>query len=102
MKKLSKVTLKLNTALLTVLDELKHQLLTELNGFVRLNHEVKFDNFPASILVYGYFDNEQNLTAAKDLEKTYQKQLKALLLKKGILLKTAKPLQFVVISDEEQ
>ncbi len=44
----------------------------------------------------------KNLAAAKNLEKAYQKQLKALLLKKGILLKTANPFQFVVISDEAQ
>lgn len=99
MKKLSKVTTKLNNALLEILSALSSQLSTEANGFIKLDHEVKFDNFPGSIFVSCYFQNEQCLTEAKALEKDYQKQLKKLLLKKGILLKTVNHLQFIITPD---
>ncbi len=62
MKKLSKVTTKLNNTLLEILTTLSTQLSAEVNGFIKLDHEVKFDNFPASILVYGYLDNEQKFS----------------------------------------
>ena len=94
MKKHSKVTIKLNTALFSVLEKLNQQLTENVNGFVSLSHKVEFDNFPASLIVTCLFENKAQLDEVKALENDYLIQLKKGLLKKGIVLKTMHNLQF--------
>ena len=85
--KLSKTTKKLNTKLLSAIQKLKEQAERELVGLVNITHTVEFDHFPGSLLVTCHFKNELELAVAKELEKSFQKKLHALLFKQGILLK---------------
>lgn len=88
--KMSKTLRKLNDKLLGELKKLNDQLTEELPGFVELDHTVKFDLFPGSLLVNCYFESQDALDKNMKNEKVFQKKLQKLLLKQGIVLKDAK------------
>jgi intracellular septation protein A len=85
--KMSKTLKKLNDRLVVVINKLGVQASEELEGFVKLEHTVKFDLFPGSLLVSCYFESHDLLDKAMSSEKAYQKKLHNLLMKQGILLK---------------
>ena len=89
--KMSKAVQRLNTNLLQVLAQINEEA-QQIDGFSHLEHTVKFDAFPGSLLVLCHFKDMQSLQNGKDsqLENKLQNQLHKLLLKKGIVLKKPK------------
>lgn len=85
--KMSKTIKKLNDRMVLAIEKLGTQASEDLVGLVKIEHTVKFDLFPGSLLVSCYFDSHDHLDKAMSSEKTYQKKLHNLLMKQGILLK---------------
>ncbi|MGK0444180.1 MAG: hypothetical protein ACJA1U_001110 [Bermanella sp.] len=85
--KMSKTIKKLNDRLVIAVEKLAVQASEEFEGFVKLEHTVKFDLFPGSLLVSCYFETHDHLDKAMSSEKSYQKKLHNMLMKQGILLK---------------
>ena len=87
MKKLSNVQLKQQALVFSVADKIEEQGREELHGMVQCWFDVKYHQFPGSLLLRFQFENEQALSAAEPELKKWQKRLSAALLKKGVVLK---------------
>ncbi|GGW55097.1 hypothetical protein [Alishewanella tabrizica] len=87
MKKLSKVQLKQQAAVMAAVTALEQQALTELTGSVQCWFSMEYEAFPGSLLVRVQFSEQTALDAAQPLLLPWQKRLSGLLLKKGIVLK---------------
>lgn len=101
MKKLSKVQLKQQAAVLSVANTIEQQALTELTGMEACWFDMDYDAFPGSLLVRFQFTSETEMLAAKSDLLTWQKRLSGLLLKKGILLKDMKKHLIFTLPDLE-
>jgi hypothetical protein len=101
MKKLSKVQLKQQAAVLAVANNIEQQALNELTGMEECWFDMDYDAFPSSILMRLQFKTEADKQAAEPHLLAWQKKLSGLLLKKGILLKDMrKHLEFTVAEDD--
>ncbi len=89
--KQSKTVKKLDAKVIQTSETLSELLTSEFSSFKSLSYTVEFDLFPSSLLFSCIFDNNIDFNQIKSEEKTYQKKLHKLLLKKGIVLK--KPTQ---------
>ncbi|MAA94296.1 MULTISPECIES: hypothetical protein [unclassified Arsukibacterium] len=87
MKKLSKVQLKQQAAVLSAVTALEQQAQAELPAVVQCWFSLEYEAFPGSLLVRLQFADEAGLAAAQPQLLTWQKRLSGLLLKKGIVLK---------------
>ena len=87
MKKLSKVQLKQQAAVLSAVTALEQQALAEVPGTLQCWFSLEYEAFPGSLLVRLQFSNEAELESAQPQLLTWQKRLSGLLLKKGIVLK---------------
>lgn len=87
MKKLSKVQLKQQTAVLSAVTALEQQALTELPGTVQCWFSMEYEAFPGSLLVRVQLAEQTALDTAQPQLLLWQKRLSGLLLKKGIVLK---------------
>lgn len=102
MKKLSKVQLKQQAAVLDAVTRLEQQALVELPGAVQCWFSMEYEAFPLSLLVRLQFTGQAYLDAAQPQLLTWQKRLSALLFKKGIVLKDMrKHLVFTLNSPDE-
>ncbi len=87
----------MNDKLLGAIKTLNDQAAEELDGLTRLDHTVKFDLFPGSLLVNCHFESQAALEKNMNAEKEFQKKLQKLLLKQGIVLKDVKQnLKFII------
>lgn len=103
MKKLSKVQLKQQAAVLSVANIIEKEAFEQLLGMQECWFDMDYDAFPGSLLVRFEFSSEAQVTAEKPNLLTWQKRLSGLLLKKGILLKDMKKhLVFTVQENDEQ
>ena len=84
---MSKTVRRMNEKLLGALKKLSEFANEELDGFTHLDHTVRFDLFPGSLVVTCYFDDQTALDNNKAAKKVLQKKLQSLLLKQGIVLK---------------
>jgi len=106
----SKVTQKLNAKLIAAIDEVEALIFSMVGassiedksrGFIGIVYDVDFSNFPSSLDVRCYFENEAALAAALDKESLFQKKLHQKLFKRAILLKDAREnLHFYVQKEE--
>ena len=87
MKKLSKVQLKQQAAVLSAVTALEQQAQAELAGVVQCWFSLEYEALPGSLLVRLQFVDEAGLAAALPQLLTWQKRLSGLLLKKGMVLK---------------
>ena len=87
MKKLSKVQLKQQAAVMAAVTALEQQALTELPGTLQCWFSLEYEAFPGSLLVRLQFADEAMLEAAQPQLLTWQKRLSGLMLKKGFVLK---------------
>lgn len=87
MKKLSKVQLKQQAAVLAAVTMLEQQALVEVPGVLQCWFSLEYEAFPGSLLVRMQFGAEPELEAAQPQLLSWQKRLSGLLLKKGIVLK---------------
>lgn len=87
MKKLSKVQLKQQAAVLAAVTALEQQALTELPGTVQCWFSMEYEAFPGSLLVRVQLAEQAALDTAQPQLLVWQKRLSGLLLKKGIVLK---------------
>lgn len=87
MKKLSKVQLKQQAAVMAAVTALEQQALETLPGTVQCWFSMEYEAFPGSLLVRLQFAEQAKLDDAQDKLLAWQKKLSALLLKKGIVLK---------------
>ena len=87
MKKLSKVQLKQQAAVLDAVTKLEQQSLADLPGVVQCWFSLEYEAFPGSLLVRLQFAQQNALDAAQPQLLQWQKRLSGLLLKKGIVLK---------------
>lgn len=87
MKKLSKVQLKQQAAVLDAVTALEQQALAQLPGVVQAWFSLEYEAFPGSLLVRLQFAEQAPLDEAQAQLLVWQKRLSALLLKKGIVLK---------------
>lgn len=87
MKKLSKVQLKQQAAVLEAVTALEQQALEALPGTVQCWFSMEYEAFPGSLLVRLQFADDAALKHAQEQLLSWQKRLSALLLKKGIVLK---------------
>lgn len=87
MKKLSKVQLKQQAAVLTAVTALEQQALAELPGTVQCWFSMEYEAFPGSLLVRVQLAEQAALDTAQPQLLLWQKRLSGLLLKKGIVLK---------------
>lgn len=87
MKKLSKVQLKQQAAVLAAVTALEQQALAELPGTVQCWFSMEYEAFPGSLLVRVQLTEQTALDAAQPHLLLWQKRLSGLLLKKGIVLK---------------
>ncbi|MEO3679154.1 hypothetical protein [Rheinheimera fenheensis] len=87
MKKLSKVQLKQQAAVLDAVTMLEQQALAEVPGVVQAWFSLEYEAFPGSLLVRLQFAEQAMLDDAQPQLLAWQKRLSALLLKKGIVLK---------------
>lgn len=102
MKKLSKVQLKQQAAVMDVATKIEEQAFNELTGMEECWFDMDYDAFPGSLLVRLQFKTETDMQNAKPELLTWQKRLSGLLLKKGILLKDMrKHLVFTLAEDDE-
>ena len=86
MKKLSKVQLKQQAAVLAAVNILEEKAIAELNA-MQAWFSMDYDAFPGSLLVRIQFENESEIERASPQLLLWQKRLSALLVKKGIVLK---------------
>lgn len=87
MKKLSKVQLKQQAAVMDAVTKLEQQALADLPGTVQCWFSLEYEAFPGSLLVRLQFVEQAALDAAQPQLLAWQKRLSALLLKKGFVLK---------------
>jgi hypothetical protein len=87
MKKLSKVQLKQQAAVMAAVTSLEQQALSELAGVVQACFSMDYEAFPGSLLVRLQFAEQAQLEAAQPQLLLWQKRLSALMLKKGYVLK---------------
>lgn len=87
MKKLSKVQLKQQAAVMAAVTSLEQQALAELAGVVQAWFSMEYEAFPGSLLVRLQFAGQAQLEAAQPQLLLWQKRLSALMLKKGYVLK---------------
>lgn len=87
MKKLSKVQLKQQAAVLSAVTALEQQALTELPGTAQCWFSMEYEAFPGSLLVRVQLAEQTALDIAQPQLLLWQKRLSGLLLKKGIVLK---------------
>lgn len=87
MKKLSKVQLKQQAAVMSAVTQLEEKAFVDLTGVKQCWFDMDYDAFPGSLLVRIQFENESELQVAEPQLLTWRKRLAGLLLKKGILLK---------------
>jgi hypothetical protein len=87
MKKLSPVQLKQQALVFSVADTLEAQARQEIPGMIQCWFDVKYHQFPGSLLLRFQFENEETLCAAEPELRKWQKRLSAALLKKGVVLK---------------
>ncbi|EJI86860.1 hypothetical protein AEST_04060 [Alishewanella aestuarii B11] len=87
MKKLSKVQLKQQAAVMAAVTSLEQQALAELSGVVQAWFSMEYEAFPGSLLVRLQFAEQAQLEAAQPQLLLWQKRLSALMLKKGFVLK---------------
>lgn len=87
MKKLSKVQLKQQAAVMAAVTSLEQQALAELAGVVQAWFSMEYEAFPGSLLVRLQFAEQAQLEAAQPQLLLWQKRLSALMLKKGYVLK---------------
>lgn len=87
MKKLSKVQLKQQSAVMAAVTSLEQQALAELAGVVQAWFSMEYEAFPGSLLVRLQFAGQAQLEAAQPQLLLWQKRLSALMLKKGYVLK---------------
>ena len=87
MKKLSKVQLKQQAAVLEAVTALEQQALEALPGIVQCWFSMEYETFPGSLLVRLQFSDQSQLERAQAQLLLWQKKLSALLLKKGVVLK---------------
>lgn len=87
MKKLSKVQLKQQAAVLEAVTALEQQALAGLPGTAQCWFSMEYEAFPGSLLVRLQFSGQPYLDQAQTQLLLWQKKLSALLLKKGIVLK---------------
>jgi hypothetical protein len=87
MKKLSKVQLKQQAAVMAAVTSLEQQALAELAGVVQAWFSMEYEAFPGSLLVRLQFAEQAQLAAAQPQLLLWQKRLSALMLKKGYVLK---------------
>ena len=87
---MTKICQRLNDKLITALDLLSKEA-EQHENFSHITHTVKFDCFPASLLVIVHYQENKidnsDIQEYKSIETILQKQLHRLLLKKGIVLK---------------
>lgn len=102
MKKLSKVQLKQQAAVLSAVTALEQQVLTELPGSLQCWFSMEYEAFPGSLLVRVQMAEQAALDDAQPHLLLWQKRLSGLLLKKGIVLKDLrKHLVFTLNSPED-
>ena len=87
MKKLSKVQLKQQAAVMAAVTSLEQQALAELAGVVQAWFSMEYEAFPGSLLVRLQFAEQAQLEVAQPQLLLWQKRLSALMLKKGFVLK---------------
>lgn len=87
MKKLSKVQLKQQAAVMAAVTSLEQQALSELAGVLQAWFSMEYEAFPGSLLVRLQFAEQAQLEAAQPQLLLWQKRLSALMLKKGYVLK---------------
>lgn len=87
MKKLSKVQLKQQAAVMAAVTSLEQQALAELAGVLQAWFSMEYEAFPGSLLVRLQFTEQAQLEAAQPQLLLWQKRLSALMLKKGYVLK---------------
>lgn len=102
MKKLSKVQLKQQAAVLDAVTTLEQLALAELPGVLQAWFSLEYEAFPGSLLVRLQFAEQTQLDTAQAQLLAWQKRLSGLLLKKGIVLKDMrKHLVFTLNSPDE-
>ncbi|MEW5681124.1 MAG: hypothetical protein AB1780_02005 [Pseudomonadota bacterium] len=102
MKKLSKVQLKQQAAVLDAVTMLEQQALADLPGVVQAWFSLEYEAFPGSLLVRLQFAEQALLDNAQPQLLQWQKRLSGLLLKKGVVLKDMrKHLVFTLNSPED-
>ena len=102
MKKLSKVQLKQQAAVLDAVTTLEQLALAELPGVLQAWFSLEYEAFPGSLLVRLQFAEQAQLDTAQAQLLAWQKRLSGLLLKKGIVLKDMrKHLVFTLNSPDE-
>jgi hypothetical protein len=102
MKKLSKVQLKQQAAVLDAVTKLEQQALLDLPGVVQCWFSLEYEAFPLSLLVRLQFTEQAMLDAAQPQLLAWQKRLSGLMLKKGVVLKDMrKHLVFTLNSPDE-
>lgn len=87
MKKLSKVQLKQQAAVMAAVTVLEQHALLALPGTVQCWFSMEYEAFPGSLLVRVQFNEQAALDAAQPQLLLWQKRFSGLLLKKGIVLK---------------
>jgi hypothetical protein len=87
MKKLSAVQLKQQALIFDVADRLEAMGQADIPGMLQCWFDVKYHEFPGSLLLRFQFEDEQALAAAKPDLLKWQKRLSAAMLKKGVVLK---------------
>ncbi len=87
MKKLSKVQLKQQAAVMAAVTALEDKALKELEDCHQAWFSMEHNAFPGSLLVRLQFNTQTALEAAEPQLLLWQKRLGAQLLKKGIVLK---------------
>jgi hypothetical protein len=102
MKKLSKVQLKQQAAVMAVATTIEEQAFKELQGMEECWFDMDYDAFPGSLLVRLQFKTEADMQASKPNLLIWQKRLSGLLLKKGILLKDMRKHLVFTIADTEE
>ncbi|WP_017445327.1 hypothetical protein [Gayadomonas joobiniege] len=87
MKKLSKVQLKQQAAVLSAVNQLEQKAFDELTEVAQCWFSMDYERLPASILVRVQFKTQTGLTAAEPELLLWQKRLSALLFKRGFKIK---------------
>ncbi|EWH08146.1 hypothetical protein DS2_18865 [Catenovulum agarivorans DS-2] len=87
MKKLSKVQIKQQAAVMSAVEALEQKAFAELPDVEQCWFSMEHNAFPGSLLVRVQFNNQQAVDEANAQLTLWQKRLSALLLKKGILIK---------------
>lgn len=102
MKKLSAVQLKQQAAVLSAVEALEQQAITELPGTVQGWFSLEYEAFPISLLVRLQFNSEEALACAQPQLLIWQKRFSGLMLKKGVILKDMrKHLVFTCMGPED-